>query len=341
MRHTTVGNFNIEYPEFLVYLYDNNVISIANGVGNVGVHISVNSPTGEQKQLEYYSSNHILLITLSDIMVSMHNGNISTYSVVMELYENDVLTEHFTFTFKIIEGKSFTNRSHFEQSTMYIYNPDELAKVFIFSPENATATVNGYNYQVNEGINALNLTGVITTPGEYTICLTSTASQPMVVISNVTDSINEPVVQLQYNSGAAPYSTILPICHTLVFEEACPDFNVFEIRYVNNEGCIRHLAGRLMEESNRSDDINYNTLTTQIYHTLPLQYISENERTVKVAYEEIAYNAFISDIMTSQSVQYRSYNGEWYDCSIMTDKIVTEPKEDFCDFTLEFIISKY
>lgn len=353
MRTTTVGNFVITFPEGVIWLYDSNVIAIENVAGHkVGAVITVTHPNGvTTKTIRYFSQVSNITYTITDVLYELFDDNLGQYGCYIELYNNGLYAGSFSFSFQLLAGKSFTNRSHAVETVMYIYNPDELIKFQLYSPANGIVTVGGYNYNVVEGLNQLNLTQPIYQEGTYSLCLGSSSTFPTTTIAHIEPYAHRAEIDLVFGTGSAGSAKdggdvwtgakeIFPICHTIIYEGHCDDFDFFEVSYTNVDGCRRYIAGKLIDETNNSEFTPYHRLRNDVFANIPLASVSGHNRKVKVAFSDVNYNAYLSDILLSQTIWYRNYEGEWKECRLSTDKLSNTTKESE-DFTLEFIISEY
>lgn len=351
MREASIGNYYIIYPEPIVWLHDNNIVRIDVPQNQLaGAKIRVATPIGNTRTLEYYSSTNSVTFILNDVLRAIYDQSITPLSLTIELDNGTGVTTLFTTNFRLLQGKSFTNRSHNVQTTMYLYHPDELTKLEVFSPSNGHATIGGHTFEVNEGFNALNLSQLITDEGTYTLCLSSADVRPVAIINSVDERVHSAVINLTFATGGGMGGSskggdiwekveVFPICHRLIYEPPCEDYEVFEIRYINADGCHRYMAGKLISETNKSEYTTYHRIDEQIYNNIPLAYMSGNTRNVKVAFDDVAFNAFFSDVLFSPELEYRNWAGEWVPCSLVTDSMVTDNRESN-DYTLDFAISK-
>ena len=355
MRNYTGTNISVEYPERVIWLQDSNVVWVRgyNPTDQVGADITVRHPGGQEtRTIRYISEMPQLLFVLDDALAALHDDNIGQYSCQIDLYLNGQADDTITFSFQLLDGKSFTNRSHAISRTMYIYDPSELVKVQIYSPGNGVLAVGGHNYPLYQGLNQYNLSSLIQGDGVYTLCLMNASQAPIAQISGdvpiFPDTTN---LYWSFQGGGGSGSIdggdiwrpveVFPICHTMVIDSSCSGNDWVELRYKDVDGCDRYLGGKLVKETNKASTSSYvRTETTNAFRNIPRRKITGTSRAITVGFNDIATDAYPQDIRYSENVWMRMYNGEWWPVVIATESIVVKGNQDTQDIELEIIISE-
>lgn len=350
MRELTQHNFHITYPEDIVWLYDNNYVKIwYEQELPITATLTIVHPNGTTQEIGYKSHQNFVLLDISTLLRSMFTNNISSYGCQLKCFVMNVLILTFDFSFQLLHGKSYTSRNHGSENTIYCYDFDELKKVEIFSPSSAMATINGSTFSLVRGFNALNLYNTINQTGTYNLCISPETSYPTTTITSLTPQYNGALVNLSFSTGAPEETSIqggdiwgrkqtFPVCYTLHVTENCDNNSNFEIMYVNADGCTRFLMGKIVEEQSSAKADVYKKVFDN-YANIGSNYAYQHENRVKIAFNDIAQNAYLYDILLSQEVRYKNYQGDFVDCRLATDKI-TVTNNDSDDYTLEFIISE-
>ena len=357
MRHYTSNNITLTYQDPVVWIGDSNIITVESDDTDdkIGAEIIIRHPAGiETRTIRHFSDLYKLLFVIDDALLALMDDNIGQYTAQINVYRNNLYIFTRSFSFQLLKGKSFTNQSHAIGRTIYIYNPDELYKLQIFSPASGVFTVAGQNFNLTRGLNQFNLMNYITNLGTYGYCLQNSQVEPIAIVSG--DVAKTPYIsQIQYTLVRAGWSaditekggdvwryddTIFPVCGDIVMEEACWNSDFVELRYTDTDGCVRYLGGKLASETNTVNGINYyRTDSTNVFRNIPRRYIDGTKRTVKVGLIDIATNAYPQDILYSDEVFMRMYDGEWWPVVIGTDKIEIK-SGDTQDIELEVIISE-
>lgn len=355
MRTYTSNNITITYQEPVVWIGDSNIITIKSSIDTdkVGGEIIIRHPDGTAtRTIRYLSELNRILFILDDALTALNDGNIGQYTIQVNVFKNGNLSFTRTFSFQLLQGKSFTNQSHGISRTLYIYDASELVKVQIYSPNNGAFHIGSDYLTLNRGLNQYNLSSHIENTGEYSFCLTDVPVQPIAVISG--DVAKTPTVSTLFytvtNASSSNESqggdvwryeeTIFPVCYDLVFENVCWDYNFVELRYKDSDGCTRYLGGKIASETNKSTVTAYEyTDGSNVFRNIPRNYQEGTSRSLKIGFADIAKNAYPQDIMYSELVEMKMYNSEWWPIVLESDSI-TVKNEDYIDLELSIIISR-
>lgn len=357
MRTYTRNNVKVTYPENVVWLGDSNCVTIESmsTSDKVGAEIIIRHPAGVQtRTIRHLSELPRLLFVLDDALLALMDDNIGQYTAQVNVYNNGDFSFTRTFTFQLLDGKSFTNQSHAISRTIYIYDPTELVKLQVFSPQSGVFRIGQNTLPLTRGLNQFNLSSLITNYGNYEFCLEDNTVPPIAVISG--DVANSPTSSTLYFStvqGGGSTSaevdggdvwkymeSIFPVCYTLVYDEGCWNYDFVELMYKDCDGCNRYLGGKLSSETNKVSGSGYErTDGTNVYRNIPRRHIETTQRTIKVGFLDIAKNAYPQDILYSDEVYMRMYNTEWWPI-VINDESITTNRDDNFDFELNITISK-
>lgn len=352
MRTANIGNSQLTYPEQLVWKQDSNTIKVE-GENNIGAKIIIQNPALDSYTLEYYSDQDTLIFFLDDAIRALYDDNIGAWRCNVSIYSgNTQIGSTFNFTYNVLNGKSFISRSHGISSTIYLYDPSELVKVQVYSPQQGEAVCGQYGYYLYYGLNQFNLTGPIRYEGEYQLCFRDSSQTPAFVNVSGVNPISPTESEVCFNILAPTLvnethggdvfdenKLIYPICHKIIYQGHCDDYNFGEISYTDLDGMRRYLGGKVIEENDDVKTESYFTSTTDIYNQVPNRYIISHEKTVKVVFNDIDKNAYPHDLLYSQALEYKTWDGQWKPCALKTNKF-TRKDEDYYDIELEIIISQ-
>lgn len=356
MRSTTISNSVINFPDSTCWLGDNLFVElIGNGV-TVGASIQVTDlASGKYRKLKHISELQRLVFPINDTMKSLYHDAIS-FNVVVNVYEDGLPTGSFGFDFDCLAGKSLPLRAHGSTRTIYAYSEEDLYKVQLLFPATGGLSVNGHHIPIIQpGLVGLDLRSYINHSGTYPMCFEAGAkggsASGIQIVNAFGNTPFSGVAQLSYTdeSGDVPSDeknkgdiwndskfSSEKYCIDIVYDQACDDFNFFEVRYTDTDGCTRFLGGKIISQTTNQSAKNYYRLDTDsIYRNISRKYQEESSGVVKVAYDSLKRDSYWSDILLSEKVWFRNFDEEWYECSIL-DKKVTVNADDTQDVQLEF-----
>lgn len=355
MRTTTINNVTINYLDSTSWLYDNLFIELVGNGVTVGAQIKVTDiASGMYRKLKYISEMQRLVFPLNDTMKSLYHDAIS-FNIVVNVYEDGVQSGSFGFNVDILNGKSLPFRAHGSTRTIYAYSQDDLYKIQFLFPASGNFNVNGHGFPIAQaGLIGFDLRSYITHNGIYSMCYQADAESgpiSMSIVNAFSDTPFSGVAQLSFadESGEVPENEMNKgdiwedsrfssdrYCIDLIYEEACNDFNLFHTRYLDTDGCIRFLGGKIISQTTNQTANNFYRLDTDsVYMNISRKHRQESSGTVKVAYESLRRDSYWSDILLSDIIWFENFDGEWFECSIV-DKKVTVNSDDTQDVTLEF-----
>ena len=239
----------------------------------------------------------------------------------------------------------------------------QLVKFQLYLVGTGALTVDGgSNIPVTQiGRNSFNLQNAITTFGEHQWCYAmgvkggeiEEKSYESVEITNVIPSCFSGVVFLDYQTpqpvptdpikGGGVWNdermNLAEFCGRIIFDEACDDFDFFELMYYDTDGCVRYLGGKIQSETTQSKGKNFVGVRDSVYRDISHRHIEEASGTVKVAFNDLRRDSYYSDILLSPHVYFKNYAGDWMPCSIADSKI-TVKSEDYADLELNVELFK-
>ena len=355
MRTTHIGNITVTYQDATSFLKDNLFIELVSLSGSVGADITVTDlASGKFRKLHHISELNRLVFPLNDTYMSLWHDAIS-FNVVIDVYGNGVLLDSFGFDTDVLNGKSIPSRAHGSEKTVYAYENSDLYKMQFLFPASGYFTANGNVFNVpSAGRFGFDLRTCITHSGTYQLCYGSGTPPGPNVMSIVNVGNMTPysgVVQFSYSdqSGSVPAGgeekgdiwndsrfNAENYCVTLVYEAVCKDFNFFEVMYTNTDGCYRFLGGKILSQTTNATKKNYYRLETDsVYRNISRKYQEESNMTVKVAYDSLRRDSYWDDILLSDDVFFRNYDGTWMPCSI-EDKKITVNADETQDVEIEY-----
>ena len=351
MRTQQIQNVLVTYPDELVWKQDTSAIKVE-GVSNIGATIVIANPAQNYYVLEYYSDQDTLLFYLDDAIRALYDDNIGAWYCKVTVFNGSTSLGSFNFNFNVLNGKSFITRSHGISSTIYVYDREELRKLQIFSPQQGIAIMDQWGFNCYYGLNQFNLYTAIQQSGEYQICLRDSQQTPALVDISGTDPVDPYSELISFSVMGAPLvnethggdvfaenKLIYPICHNIVFQDHCDDYNFGEIRYTDLDGMCRYLGGKVFTDEDNVKDESYFTSNVDSFNRVPNRYITSHEKVIKMYLTDIDKNAYPHDLLYSQDIQFRMWNGEWKNIALKTNKFERKD-EDSYDIELEIIVSQ-
>ena len=352
MRTTTIQNVLITYPDELVWKQDSATIKVE-GVEKIGASIVIANPTQEYYTFENYSDQSTLLFYLNDAIRALYDDNIGSWYCKITVFKDKTSLGSFNFNFKVLNGKSFISRSHGISSSIYVYDREELRKLQIFSPQMGIAVIDQYGFDCYYGLNQFNLYNAIDEAGEYQICLRDSQQIPLQVEVSGDEAVtpnssiiyfsiigvNELINETHGGDVFSENKLIYPICHKIIFQDHCNDYNFGEIAYTDLDGMRRYLGGKIITDSDTVKGESYFVSNTDIYNRVPNRYLTEHEKVIKMYISDIEKDAYPHDLLYSQNIQFKTWDGEWKNVALKTNKF-DRNDEDLYDIELEIIVSQ-
>ena len=354
----TAGTWRVEYPEQTIWLYDSNVIVISstNNVDTVGAEIIVTDVArNATRTLRYIGDMPSIVFSLDDTLLNMYHGNMS-WQVSITIYRQGNIDAEFGFTFTLLNGKSYPNRTHGAERTLYHYSPETLRKVQIWAEDAVTITLNGSIFNLSQGYNAIDLRGVLTGCGEYVAKTTDNYTYLEAAITNVSDITPTSCVvniasRMVGNSRRSEGKNMGGIWKSdnfnsddyrlnIIYNCVCWDNDMMLFHYINADGFDRYIMGKILEETISGETKEYQRLNTQYpYRNLPYNHQTGNSNSVKVGFEDIRRDAYLMDIAVSPMVEYINVSGVWMPCTF-EDGEVTVSNSETQDYEMTFCLNR-
>lgn len=351
MRNILTNNYKIQYPDDIVYLYDSNKVKITGPDSGFNVKIIVQNPDGKQNQLEYTTRTKSITFILDDNIKYLWKKGNSDWSFIV--YIDD--TQIFSWVSKVLNGKSFLNKTHGSSYVIYHYDLNTVYDsryIEVFAPNEGRLVVGSTSYNVNYGWNNIYLPYIdITGTGDYNILLTNRNANSITaaVVSDLAKK--PPISQLTWNyqifnngvtiDGGSLYEQrqIFPQTIKLHFNELCPGDVV--IRYTNQDGCLRQVCGKLIEEKDTFEPTNLsNVIRSEKFKFNPTFTNNSNNKILKIGCYDIEAGAEVNDIIFSDTLQIMDIDNEWRDCVLKTNSVTNYKNNGFDNLEFEIIISE-
>lgn len=347
--------YSLTFPNDNIWLHDNNTVKIHYGGGRFGAKVTIaNEITGEVKSLAYRSDLADIVFDLNSTLMSLFNDQIlNELTLTVECYFGDMITSDGTYatTMTLLNGKSYTSESHACERVIYLYSDSDIERVEIYFEASGTVTIGNTTYEVQKGFNWLDLSDDITAEGNYTLHYVNAAAAPVTTIAGITVECFSATAMLSVkdNSGTLPSdakrggiwvdSDFVPSSYDiqLIYETICEDFDVVRIDYTNADGCIRHLAGKLVEETDETQYTDYEHYDVNVYRNIPHHKMTGQTQKVKVAFDSLYRLSYWNHAIDSEKCYYTNYNYYLYPCIISTSK-VTKNADTQQDVELEITL---
>ena len=345
MRTITIGNYTIQYPDDLVFLGDNNVISITTTNNTLSCKVTITNPIGQTGNLSYNSNLNKLRFNLDDnIKYLFDYEQIGDWIIDIEIDNSTT----FSFSTKILAGKSFSNKTHGSSDVIYLYNG--IDSIEIFSPHDGKLEVGSSSVDIYAGKNTIDLDDLsITQPGEYTLTVgNKTIYPPQAFILNVLpvspysstivfETIEQANVEIEGGS-LWERKLIFPTTYRLMWKESCENDTVV-LKYRNTDGVIRYINGKLLEEVDNFTPTLNHSISNGIYKYAPKYVNNTNSKVLKIGLIDIEPGADLNDIIYSDDLWILGVNNEWVSCVLKTNTIKNIKNNGFDNYELEVTIN--
>lgn len=351
MRTKTVNSYTIEYPESTIWLYDLNKVRIQGPASGFNVKILIQNPNGQTSQLEYKTRTKTIMFVLDDNLKYLWEKSNGEWGFTVLIDDVNI----FSWGSKVLNGKSFLNKTHGSSYVIYHYDLNTVYDsryIEIYSPNDGRLVVGGTSYTVYQGWNTVYLPSIdIINTGDYDILLTNRNDDSITafVVSDLAKK--PPISQLTWNyqiyssgvtiDGGTLYEQrqIFPQTIKLHFENLCPSDVV--LRYTNQDGCIRQVCGKLIEEKDEFEPTRLNNVVrSERFKFNPTFTNNNNKKTLKIGCYDIEAGAEVNDIIFSDTLQILDIDNEWQDCVLKTNSVTNFKNGGFDNLEFEIIISE-
>lgn len=314
----------IEYPDYLIWASDNNTIKVGSSNPNdtVGARITMREPTLNQVVLDYWSETNEILFLLNDSIDQLFDDNLSEWDIIVEPYSNSTPQAYFLFHFKVLDGKSFQDKSHAAATTIYWSDINELRKLQLFSYEGGTATIGQNTFNLDAGINSLDVHSIVS-GGETNIIMQANNQLPTTP-THLGDIWGENVVDSD------------DYVIKLVNRPMCSGSKMVRILYYDTDGCVRWIVGNILKETDNVSGQEYGRIT-EIYKNGAHKLRTSSTRTITVGFHNIDKTAQLNDIFYSNRIDIVNYDGQLVPAAIQSNKLTIEKVDK--DLEIEFLIN--
>lgn len=351
MRTKIVSGYTIEYPNDICWLYDSNKVKITGSTAGYNTKIIIQNPNGESNQLEYTTRTKSITFILDDNLRYLWEKSNGDWGFTVLIDDVQI----FSWGSKVLNGKSFLNKTHGSSYVIYHYDLNTVYDsryIEIFAPNDGRLVVGGTSYSVNYGWNTIYLPSIdIINTGDYDILLTNRNDDSITAFVVSDFAKKPPISTLTWNyqifhdgftlDGGTLYEQrqIFPTTIKLHFENLCQGDVV--LRYTNQDGCIRQVGGRLIEEKDEFEPTRLNNvIRSEQYKFNPTFTNNNNSKTLKIGLYDIEAGAEVNDIIFSDTLQIMDIDNEWRDCVLKTNTVTNYKNNGFDNLEFEVIISE-
>lgn len=348
--YNIIGNYDTYKIDFLnlhSWMFDNNFVQITSRNNNpVGARITVrNSDTNDMKVLRYMSELSSVKFDLNGVISELWDDSrvYNRFHLQIVPLHNNSTDSSYLAPFNIYQGKSLPYKSHCSERVIYLYD-DSLSDFQIFMNNSGSLVVNGTAVNVNAGFNRLDLTNYINRDGTFNACYEKSNTDTLItdIVSATHITTNSATINIEFRSGSDNQNEITvangdiwkkqgewnptSFCLKLEKNTICDDFDGVLLKYYNCDGCIRYVAGALIEEvkTSESNDI-YNRNETIFNY--PRRYITKRDVTLRLYFDDISKLSCFTDLEFSPKIWFKNYEGIWNECSLKTLTLVEDEGE--------------
>lgn len=352
MRIKNVSGYTIEYLNDIAWLYDSNKIKISGSTAGFNVKILVQNPDGDQNQLEYTTRTKTITFILDDNLKYLWSKGNGDWSYTIFIDDSQL----FSFGTKVLNGKSFLNKTHGSSDVLYLYDINTVYDsryIEIYAPNDGRLVCNGVSYNVNYGWNRIYILNLgISQTGDYDILLTDRNADSITAFVVSDFAKKPPISTIKWDYQLQSHETIIwggtlferekyifPMTFKFHYEDLCPSDVV--LRYTNQDGCLRHISGKLLEEKDEFEPTRLNNVVrSEQYKFNPTFTNNNNSKTLKIGLYDIEAGAEINDIIFSDTLQILDIDNEWRDCVLKTNTVTNYKNNGFENIEFEVIISE-
>lgn len=369
----TAGNVKIEYPDGMVWLWDENLIRIT-APGNVGQYrvgyecLVGSAETGEEATLNYRSQfSKTVTFSLNEALRTLYSeaGNWEGYNdfqVTLTIYLNETVHYSMTFNLYVQDGRTLPYKIHGGNKVVYLPAMDDLEGVYIWAPRLIDMYLRGNVIHLWPGINWLDLHQIITSPGVYRMCFQDTDRNDVEITGVNPITPTSATISLNYLQGLAteiPDQIIVPSIYEQDMLDDCimlivgpgmttsgnpvcengaggRDGSFVELKYRDCDGCTRYLGGWIQEDKHNVERTMWSRPVIGNPMKQGFSHISSYENTLTISFIDVERASGFDEILLSENVWFRcqATNGQWRICKIQ-DSISRNSGDDRYDLTLE------
>lgn len=333
MRTQNIQNaISVEYPDAIAYSGDRNTIKVSSLTSSpVGARFTIENGIGGSVTLEYQSENTVLVFNIWDTILALANGQNQNITVTGAVSDGGVSYNITAFSILIEQGRTVNDRPHHCVRTMYYMSDSDLEKVNISVPVGGTFSVNNQMYPLVAGVNQINLTEdqygtPITAPeGDFTgaVALSYSHSDEPVVFGDLWRHSDEPEISytLQFRQVSGGYG-----CGSGSYG------NYFRLRFLNIDGCWETFIGKITKQKRTVTYGEY--VNGGLVKNTPMATVNGCKDEVTVLFDEIATDAYFTDIVFAKQIVYENGYGVWKNCILSSNNITEEPKDGASNFEI-------
>lgn len=322
--------FRVLTPEADVFINDDNIIEISSLYESVGGRITL---ANSSKSLYYRymgSQKHIIFDISAGLKQLFDAAPGDPVIIKIGVLNNNTTDTEIEQHIKLYNGVTLSGREHGSESVIYTSTIQQDVEVFY---PGSQASIAGNN--VYRGI-----TKIPVLDGKYCFStqIQADAGVEIAAVKDIkTDSAN---ISLEYNLLDTPsVSTTSTLwdqgsCIEFISQNNCeqPDATV-TIRYINSDGCIRYLTGRLLSEIQSSEVETYSSLRYPING-----FYSSLGRSILIGFKEIdTKHSSVMDMVLNNNLEYY-FNSTWHKAVIETLEVTAERKNGTKDLEISLKI---
>lgn len=310
MRTQTIGHITVTYPDRLLYLGDNNYISIyAEESDRTVLDVTVGNKTAS-----YESASDRCVIEIGSLIAAEALSADITVNVYISR-ENPAYSTILAFDFYVVNGRTLLTRYHGSGKRVIV---PLAAKSFDLPTLRAAKS---FDLPILRAANIVKGETLIASPTDSCIYEVK-GNSGIYDIKYGTDIVFGDF----YNSVVAKTASF-----EVEFEE-CRELNAVAVGWYDIDGCKRYAIGRVVNRQRSGDGIMYNSDLDIVRHT-PRRKLTNVAESVTVAFGDIRALA-IDEMAFSERVWFEDVDGAEF--PVVLDGAISIDKRENQQLTLKF-----
>lgn len=302
MRTFTNGTVTVTSPDAIVFLKDNNILTVTDSTYNVTVAVTVGVTV-----LQYLGTTTSLTFNLSNAF--RLNPSITSFTVSVV---SNGTTKNFTIPMsQILDGKTLPTRRHASEETILV--PQGTTSVQLYTPAACNIVSSG---GLTDTLSVGRNTKAVGTWGSI-----------LYQYSGASFKYGDFDEEKSIDANNTMRSVLVKQC-------CIPEHGII-VQYVNTDGCTRYLIGSLNREATSLDTFDYYRSNT-IIKDRPRQMVVGNTMVLTVFVAGVPRNAFAKDIMYCDNITLRNSQNTPLSATLVTAEFTDVADNEYQDISLEF-----
>lgn len=271
------------YPDYLVWLLDNNFVLFKNSYGSYKMKVVLTVTIGGDTYVyEQTTELGMLTFRLNPLLRGYGSGTVVSALAKVDTYDanDNQYTDLAKFQLKSVYGKTLQERHHASESVIVYEKPSDLSNVEILKPL-------GWGGQVYFGSSSYNFTG---------------NDADVVTIGYLSPgNVNIKYNGLQFIWRGEVWDDYKYSFWDVRCVQVCPAKNGIKLTYYNTDGCKRYAIGEVLKKTMAAERKEYRQGGV-VYDEPPRSLVTGYTGTIDVGFTDVEPGQYLEDIMLSPVV---------------------------------------